>query len=267
MQTLLYLDQSLSAQFYFFSLFFNSGARSFVAANRARKRRFQNDQFGTAILKFFLLDFFFRFNWPFQCTTSITSASTCRYDSQTVSRKFGRFRNFPFFLSALFFSFFFSVSFFHREYVDVNVYKLFLPGQICATRLSRVCLEESLKYALRRQTFGKLLHEHQAIRMKVAAMARRIECLQAWLESIVREAVWRMRLGRRRRSCCTSIRPFRMKVAAMARRIECLRAWVTWVTLVKETEEEGVPTRAYQRQAIRMRAYRTSGADGVLRLH
>jgi hypothetical protein len=126
-------------------------------------------------------------------------------------------------------------------------------------RLSRVCMEECIKYALKRKTFGKVraytpknqtiylysfdvvatyaasaiyenkivnsdilqaLHEHQAIRMKVirqrrrctmwrqiifvilansiqsfrgstfhfpqiASMARRIECLQAWLESLV----------------------------------------------------------------------------------
>jgi hypothetical protein len=38
----------------------------------------------------------------------------------------------------------------------------------CAcSRFSRVCLEESVKYALRRRTFGKLLHEHQSVRMKV----------------------------------------------------------------------------------------------------
>jgi len=52
-------------------------------------------------------------------------------------------------------------------------------------RLSRVCLEESFKYATKRKTFGKHLHEHQAIRMKLAAMARRIESLQGWFDLIV----------------------------------------------------------------------------------
>ena len=51
-------------------------------------------------------------------------------------------------------------------------------------RLARVCLEESIKYALKRGTFGKHLYEHQAIRMKIAAMIRRVECAQSWLDSI-----------------------------------------------------------------------------------
>ena len=54
-----------------------------------------------------------------------------------------------------------------------------------ALRLSRVCLEESIKYALKRKTFGKYLSDTQAIRMKIAAMARRIEAAWSWLESIV----------------------------------------------------------------------------------
>ena len=58
-----------------------------------------------------------------------------------------------------------------RFYITCNV-----------ARLARVCLEESVKYALRRKTFGKFLHEHQAIRLKVAHMARLVEQLQCWLE-------------------------------------------------------------------------------------
>jgi len=53
-----------------------------------------------------------------------------------------------------------------------------------AARLSRVCLEESIRYALKRKTFGKPLAETQAIRMKIAAMARKVECLYSWLESL-----------------------------------------------------------------------------------
>ena len=100
---------------------------------------------------------------------------------------------------------------------------------VIAARLSRVCLEESIRYALKRKAFGKPLAEtqvfvvgggvigvvvvggggvgidvvvivdivvvtlfsnlnfiwkNQAIRMKIAAMARRIECLYSWLESL-----------------------------------------------------------------------------------
>ena len=53
-----------------------------------------------------------------------------------------------------------------------------------AARLSRICLEESIRYALKRKTFGKTLSESQAIRMKIASMARRVESLYSWLESL-----------------------------------------------------------------------------------
>jgi alkylation response protein AidB-like acyl-CoA dehydrogenase len=53
-----------------------------------------------------------------------------------------------------------------------------------AARMARICLEESIRFATRRRTFGKALHEHQVIRMKIAAMARGIEQLQTWLEFI-----------------------------------------------------------------------------------
>jgi len=54
----------------------------------------------------------------------------------------------------------------------------------CVSRLSRVCIEECIKYALKRKTFGKKLAEHQAIRMKIAAMIRQVEMLHAWLEFV-----------------------------------------------------------------------------------
>jgi len=55
---------------------------------------------------------------------------------------------------------------------------------ICAmtNRFSRVCLEESLKFANKRKTFGKTLVQHPVIRWKVAEMARLIEASHAWLE-------------------------------------------------------------------------------------
>jgi len=52
-------------------------------------------------------------------------------------------------------------------------------------RFSRVCYEESMKYAHKRRTFGKKLIEHPVIRMKLAQMARQIEASSAWLESMV----------------------------------------------------------------------------------
>lgn len=51
-------------------------------------------------------------------------------------------------------------------------------------RLSRVCIEECVKYALNRKAFGKNLSEIQSIRMKISAMAREVESYQAWLEYV-----------------------------------------------------------------------------------
>eukprot|EP00733_Pompholyxophrys_punicea_P002563 Pompholyxophrys_punicea_v1_NODE_2093_length_464_cov_13.237164.p1 type:complete len:146 gc:universal NODE_2093_length_464_cov_13.237164:462-25(-) len=44
---------------------------------------------------------------------------------------------------------------------------------IQANRGARVCLEQSIEYARKRQTFGKRLVEHQVIRHKMAEMRRR----------------------------------------------------------------------------------------------
>jgi len=44
-------------------------------------------------------------------------------------------------------------------------------------RFARICYTESLKYAIRRKTFGKRLSEHQMIRWKLAEMLRQIEML------------------------------------------------------------------------------------------
>ncbi len=58
-----------------------------------------------------------------------------------------------------------------------------------AVGLIRACLEESIKYAKERQTFGKPIAEHQLIKQKIAYMqqwyeAARLLCLQAgWLKN------------------------------------------------------------------------------------
>ncbi|KAH6896844.1 acyl-CoA dehydrogenase/oxidase [Thelonectria olida] len=52
-------------------------------------------------------------------------------------------------------------------------------------RFSRVCYEESVKYANKRRTFGKKLMEHPVIRLKLAHMARQIEASYSWLESLI----------------------------------------------------------------------------------
>ncbi|ODQ67526.1 acyl-CoA dehydrogenase NM domain-like protein [Nadsonia fulvescens var. elongata DSM 6958] len=56
---------------------------------------------------------------------------------------------------------------------------------IQAIRLSRVCYEESIKYAHKRETFGKKLIDHAVIRNKLAQMSIRIEATYAWLENLV----------------------------------------------------------------------------------
>ncbi len=52
--------------------------------------------------------------------------------------------------------------------------------------LARACLEESLKYAQQRKTFGKPICEHQAIQFKLADMATRVEASRLLVESAAR---------------------------------------------------------------------------------
>ncbi|KAK4098716.1 acyl-CoA dehydrogenase NM domain-like protein [Parathielavia hyrcaniae] len=52
-------------------------------------------------------------------------------------------------------------------------------------RFSRVCFEESVKYASKRKTFGKKLMDHPVIRLKLAHMARQIEASYSWLENLI----------------------------------------------------------------------------------
>ncbi|KAF2483921.1 acyl-CoA dehydrogenase-like protein [Neohortaea acidophila] len=52
-------------------------------------------------------------------------------------------------------------------------------------RFSRVCYEESIKYANKRRTFGQKLINHPVIRLKLAHMARQIEASYSWLESLI----------------------------------------------------------------------------------
>ncbi|OQE87120.1 hypothetical protein PENNAL_c0020G07244 [Penicillium nalgiovense] len=56
---------------------------------------------------------------------------------------------------------------------------------IQCVRFSRVCYEESMKYAHKRKTFGKRLIDHPVIRMKLAHMARQIESTYNWLENTI----------------------------------------------------------------------------------
>jgi len=53
-----------------------------------------------------------------------------------------------------------------------------------ASRFARVCLEEAIKHAHRRKTFGVRLIDHPVIRNKIAHMARHVEATHAWLELV-----------------------------------------------------------------------------------
>jgi alkylation response protein AidB-like acyl-CoA dehydrogenase len=52
--------------------------------------------------------------------------------------------------------------------------------------LARACLEESLRYAQQRKTFGKPISEHQAIQIKLADMATRVEAARLLTEAAAR---------------------------------------------------------------------------------
>jgi alkylation response protein AidB-like acyl-CoA dehydrogenase len=52
--------------------------------------------------------------------------------------------------------------------------------------LARACLEESLRYAQQRKTFGKPIAEHQAIQIKLADMATRVQAARLLTEAAAR---------------------------------------------------------------------------------
>ncbi|OZJ04561.1 hypothetical protein BZG36_02702 [Bifiguratus adelaidae] len=56
---------------------------------------------------------------------------------------------------------------------------------IQANRMARICVEESLKYAHKRKTFGKTLIEHPVIRNKLAHMIRQVEATHGWMENLM----------------------------------------------------------------------------------
>jgi alkylation response protein AidB-like acyl-CoA dehydrogenase/predicted heme/steroid binding protein len=58
-----------------------------------------------------------------------------------------------------------------------------------ANRFARVCLEEAIKYASKRKTFGRRLIDHQVIRHKLADMARRVEATHAWMEQLIYQSI------------------------------------------------------------------------------
>jgi len=60
-----------------------------------------------------------------------------------------------------------------------------------ANAAARICIEEAVKWAQQRQTFGKRLADHQVIRHKIAEMVRHVNATQAYLEI----CTWRVQNG------------------------------------------------------------------------
>jgi acyl-CoA dehydrogenase len=75
---------------------------------------------------------------------------------------------------------------------NFNSERLGMAHGCCA--MARVCLEEAVDWAQQRHTFGKPLVKHQAIRIKLADMARSIEGVQAWVDQLA----WQHREGKGR---------------------------------------------------------------------
>merc|ERR1712187_1090773 len=55
-----------------------------------------------------------------------------------------------------------------------------------ACRMARVCLEDAIRYARQRKTFGQALIKHQVIRHKLAEMARHSYATHGMLRTITR---------------------------------------------------------------------------------
>jgi len=66
---------------------------------------------------------------------------------------------------------------------------------IQANRYARVCLAESIAYCRRRKAFGKFLQEQPVVRQKLANMAKDVESVHAYLESLAFRGVVAERSG------------------------------------------------------------------------
>jgi alkylation response protein AidB-like acyl-CoA dehydrogenase len=68
---------------------------------------------------------------------------------------------------------------------NFNHERLFIAFQ--AVRCARTCLEDAMVWCQKRETFGKKLIEQPVVRHKFGHMARQVDALQAWMESIIYE--------------------------------------------------------------------------------
>jgi acyl-CoA dehydrogenase len=63
---------------------------------------------------------------------------------------------------------------------NLNNERIYAAHHCCA--FARVCLDEAAIWARERETFGKRLVDHQAVRIKLADIARHIDATQAWVD-------------------------------------------------------------------------------------
>jgi acyl-CoA dehydrogenase len=64
--------------------------------------------------------------------------------------------------------------------------------------MARRCLDDAIAYAQERETFGKPLIKHQAIRHKIADMSAKIDALDSYLQMIA----WRINRARDEAARC-----------------------------------------------------------------
>ena len=81
----------------------------------------------------------------------------------------------------------------HKGFLSIvsnfNSERLWMSAQMVG--MAKVCLEEGIRYAQERQTFGKPLIQHQAIRHKIADMSSRIDAMEAY----VNQVCWQLNQG------------------------------------------------------------------------
>jgi alkylation response protein AidB-like acyl-CoA dehydrogenase len=68
---------------------------------------------------------------------------------------------------------------------NFNHERLFISFQ--AISGIRICLQDAMAWCQKREAFGKLLIEQPVVRNKFGHMARQVDSLQAWIESIIYE--------------------------------------------------------------------------------
>merc|ERR1711920_1137617 len=81
---------------------------------------------------------------------------------------------------------------------------------ISAVCFARLCIEESVRYAKTRKTFGKALIDHQVIRHKIANMSREVMSVYGFM-CLVAYALSRDPLGLKDRTIARNVSLFKSR--------------------------------------------------------